>query len=153
MPSIEQSVEISATPETVWSILGDPSKVPKLVPDIISNEVDPPGTVTVGQKGHAIGKMAGRRTEFFTEVSEAVPNKKLVIKQRPGGLFTEFMSAVTLEPSKKGTRASQVMRYETSMGYLGKAISTIVANRFIKKNVKAYLSNLKELAELKEMPK
>ncbi len=153
MPRIEDSVEISATPETVWSIAADPSMLPKLVPDVISSEVDPPGMSAVGQKGHFIGKMAGRKVEMFTEVAEAVPNKKLVFRQRPGGLFTEFTNTVSLEPSKKGTRVKQEFQFETSMGYLGKAISAIVANRTIKKNSKAYLSNLRELAELKEMPK
>ncbi len=153
MPRIEDSAEISATPGTVWSVIADPSMLPKLVPDIISSEADPAGMATVGQKGHFIGKMGGRRVEIFTEVAEVVPNRKVVFRQRPGGLFTEFTNTVSLEPSKKGTRVSQELRYETSMGYLGKAISALVANRTIKKNSKAYLSNLKELAELKEMPK
>jgi hypothetical protein len=39
------------------------------------------------------------------------------------------------------------------MGYLGKALSGILVNRFIRKNAKAYLANLKEIAELREMPK
>jgi len=39
------------------------------------------------------------------------------------------------------------------MGYLGKALNGILVNRFVRKNAKAYLQNLKEIAELKEMPK
>jgi len=153
MPNVEQTVEISASPETVWGILANPAMVPKLIPDVVSNESDPPGMVSVGQKGHAIGKMVGRRVEFFTEVTEVQPNRKLVITQRPGGLFTTFSETVNLEPSKKGTRATQRLQYDVSMGYLGKALSVLVAKRVINKNAKAYLANLKELAELKEMPK
>ncbi len=153
MPTIEQTVDVAAPVETVWSIVTDPTLLPKLVPDIISNESDPPGMVHVGQKGHAVGKIAGRRTEFFSEVTEVVPNKRVVISQRPGGLFKTFSSTVTLEPSKKGTRASQKFQYEASMGYLGKALSALLVNRTINKNAKAFLVNAKELAELKEMPK
>ena len=153
MPDVEQTLDIAAPLEAVWSILADPTFIPKLVPDIVSNEVDPPGMITLGQKSHSIGKMAGRKVEFFTEATEVVPNKKIVITQRPGGLFKTFSSSVILEPSKKGTRASQVFRYEVSMGYLGKALSGLVVKRFVNKNAKAFLTNLKELAELKEMPK
>jgi uncharacterized protein YndB with AHSA1/START domain len=153
MPTVEQTVDIAAPVETVWSILADPALIPKLIPDIISNESEPAGTVTVGQKGHAIGKMGGRRTEFFTEVTEVVPNKKIVIAQRPGGLFKTFTSTVALEPYKKGTRATQEFHYEASMGYLGKAFSAIFVNRTINRNAKAYLTNAKELAELRELPK
>jgi uncharacterized protein YndB with AHSA1/START domain len=153
VPTIEQTVDIAAPLETVWNIVADPTLLPKLVPDIISNESEPSGMAAVGQKGHAVGKIGGRRTEFFSEVSEVIPNKKIVISQRPGGLFKTFSSTVTLEPSKKGTRASQEFRYEPSMGYLGKALSTLLVNRSINKNAKAFLVNVKELAELRELPK
>ena len=153
MPTIEQTVDIAAPVETVWNIVADPTLLPKLAPDIISNESEPSGLAAVGQKGHAVGKIGGRKTEFFSEVTEVVPSKKLVISQRPGGLFKTFSSTVTLEPSKKGTRATQKFHYEASMGYLGKALSAILVNRTINKNAKAFLVNVKELAELRELPK
>lgn len=153
MPTVEQTVDIAAPLETVWNIIADPTLAPKLMPDIISVEFEPAGTVTVGQKGHAIGKMGGRKTEFFTEATEVVPNKKIVLSQRPGGLFKTFSSTVTLEPSKKGTHATQKFLYEASMGYLGKALGTVFVNRTINRNAKAYLVNVKELAELRELPK
>ncbi len=153
MPTVEQTVDIAAPIETVWSIVTDSTIVPKLVPDIISNESDPPGMAVLGQKGHAIGKIGGRRTEFFSEVTELVPNKKIVLSQRPGGLFKKFSSAVTLVPSKRGTLATQKFEYEASMGYLGKALSAILVNRTVNKNAKGFLVNVRELAELKEMPK
>ena len=153
MPTVEQTVDIAAPIESVWNKVADPSLVPKLAPDIISNVSEPPGMAVVGQKGHAIGKIGGRRTELFSEVTELVPNKKIVISQRPGGLFKTFSSTVMLEPSKKGTRATQKFVYETSMGYLGKAISTIIVNRTVNRNAKGFLVNVKELAELRELPK
>ncbi len=152
MPIIEQTVEISASPQTVWSIVADPSYFPKLIPDVISNEVNPPGMATVGQKSHVIAKLAGRKVEAFGEATEVVPNKRLVTRQRPGGLFKTFSATTTLEPTKKGTRATQSLEYEVSMGYLGRVLSGLVVNRFIRKNAKASLANLKEIAELKEMP-
>ena len=153
MPKIENTVEIAASPETVWSIVVDPSYIPKLAPDIISVEVDPPGMSTVGQKSHATGKIAGRKVEFFTEVVEVEPNRKLVIRNRPGGIFKTFSASTILEPTKKGTRATNTSDYEVSMGYLGKLLSKLVVDRAVRRNVNLLLKNLKELAELKGMPK
>jgi len=153
MPTVERRVDIAASPQTVWGILSDPSLITKLVPDILTNEVNPPGMATLGQKAHAVGKIAGRKVEFFTEVTEVQPTKKIVFSNRPGGLFKSFQSATTLEPSKKGTRATTVNTFEASLGYLGKVLTILVVNRSVKKNSDAYLSNLKEIAELKEMPK
>jgi hypothetical protein len=82
-----------------------------------------------------------------------VPNKKIVISQRPGGLFKTFSSTIMLEPTKKGTRATQKFNYEASMGYLGKALSSVIVNRTINKNAKGFLVNVRELAELRELPK
>ena len=153
MAKIEGTIEIAASPETCWGVIADPTYFSKLVPDVISNIVDPPGLATVGQKFHAIGRMAGRRVEFLGETTEVEPNRKLVSRQRPGGLFKSFTASTLLEPTKKGTRASQVFEYEVSMGYLGKIINKLVAERTIRKNANSYLTNLKEIAELKEMPK
>ncbi len=153
MPIFEQTVDIAAPVETVWSIIADPTLFPKLVPDIISNTAEPPGMATVGQKFHSVGKIGGRRAELFSEITEVVPKKKIVRTGRPGGLLKTSSNTLTLEPSKIGTRVNQKLEFEPSLGYLGKAITAVFANRTFKKNAKAYIANLKELAELKELPK
>ena len=42
MPAFERSIEIAASPETVWKIAADQSLVPKIFPDTISVNADPP---------------------------------------------------------------------------------------------------------------
>jgi carbon monoxide dehydrogenase subunit G len=153
MSKIEKTVEISASPETVWSIIADPTYFTKLVPDLISYEVDPPGMAVVGQKAHGTGKLAGRKVEIFSEITEVVPNRRIVTRQRPGGLFKTFQGTSSLEPTTRGTHATSSLEYEPSMGYLGKVLSKVVVGRVLRKNVNASLANLKEIAELKEMPK
>ena len=93
------TVEISASPERVWNIIAHPTNLPKLAPYVLSSEFDPPGLMTVGAKGHAIGRMAGRKVEVFAEVMEAEPSRRLALKQRPGGLLKSLSTTVTLEPS------------------------------------------------------
>ena len=152
MPTFERSIEIAASPETVWNIVADPSLVPKIFPDVISATSDPPGMAQVGQKVSVTAKVAGRRIQTTTENTEVVPNKKLVIKQVPGGFMKTFVSTISLEPSKKGTKVSFETEYEASAGYLGKVLGVLVVNRTVKKNLEVSTENVKELAELKELP-
>jgi len=42
--------------------------------------------------------------------------------------------------------------YQASAGYLGKFLSVLVVNRTVKKNLELSMKNVKELAELKELP-
>jgi len=149
---VKGTVEISASPERVWNIIAHPTNLPKLAPYVLSSEFDPPGLMTVGAKGHAIGRMAGRKVEVFAEVMEAEPSRRLALKQRPGGLLKSLSTTVTLEPTPKGTLATEEFQFEVSMGHLGKALSGLVVNRSIRKNAIDYLKNLKEIAELRETP-
>jgi uncharacterized protein YndB with AHSA1/START domain len=78
-------MEIAASPERIWSIIANPANLPRLAPYVISNEFDPPGLMTKGAKGHAVGKMAGRKVDVYAEVAEAEPNKKLALSRDPVG--------------------------------------------------------------------
>ena len=147
MPTIRKTMEIAATPEKIWSIIANPANLPKLAPYVISSEFDPPGLMTKGAKGHAIGKMAGRKVDVYAEVAEAEPNKKLALRQRPGGVLKFLASTVTLESTEKGTLATEVFEFEVALGALGRALSGLVVERSIRKNAGEYLENLKKIAE------
>ena len=152
MPTFERSIEIAASPETVWKIAADPSLIPKVFPDVISATTDRPGLAQVGQKVTVTAKVAGRRVQATTENTEVIPNKKLVLKQLPGGFMKTFVNTYTFEPTNKGTRMTSKAEYEASAGYLGKFLSVFVVNRTVKKNLELSVKNVKELAELKELP-
>ncbi len=152
MPTFERTIEIAAPPETVWKIAADPTLTPKIFPDAISVTAEPPGMAHVGQKVTVTAKIAGRRVQQTGETTEVVPNKKLVLKGVPGGFVKTLVDTLTFEPTKNGTRATAKAQYEASAGYLGKVLSVLVVNRTIKKNLEARMHNLKELAELKELP-
>jgi carbon monoxide dehydrogenase subunit G len=152
MPTFETSIEIAASPETVWSIIADPSHATKVMPDLISVTTDPPGMAQLGQKVTMTAKVAGRKVQTIGEYTEVIPNKKLASKGLPGGFLKSMVSSTTLEPTKKGTRVTMKTEYEASAGYLGKVLSVLVVNRAMKKNLQVSGYNLKELAELKELP-
>ncbi len=152
MPTIERSIEITATPQTVWSILSDPSLTPKLFPDVVSIRSDPPGLAAIGQKNIFVAKVGGRRTEATFETTEVMPNQKLSLRQISGGLLKKYVSTTTLSPTKKGTNATTKVDYDVAAGFLGRILSVALVNRTVRNNVLASSKNLKELAELKEMP-
>jgi uncharacterized membrane protein len=152
MPTFERSIEIAASPETVWNIIRDNSLIPKVMPDVISVTTDPPGMAQVGQKVTVTAKAAGRKVQTTNEATEVIPNKKIVWKALPGGFLKSMVLEFTLEPTKKGTRLAGKSEYEASAGYLGKALSVLLMNRTIKKNLQVSTDNYKELAELKELP-
>jgi carbon monoxide dehydrogenase subunit G len=149
---IAGSIQIAASPETVWSILLDRENEFKFYPNLVSHQIDPPGLAVLGQKSHSIGKMGGMKVETFTEIAELEPNKKLVFRGRPRGLLKSFTQTITLEPTQTGTSVGQSGDIEVSMGRLGTVLSKLVVDRTIRKNLDVFLKSLKELAELKESP-
>ncbi len=71
MSKIEKSVEISASPEKIWSIVADWNYSSKLTSDVLSTDVDPPGVAAAGQKIHQVARVGGRKIDLFGEVVEA----------------------------------------------------------------------------------
>jgi carbon monoxide dehydrogenase subunit G len=152
MPTVERSIEIAATPQTIWSVLGDPSLVPKIFPNVISVKTDPPGMAHVGQKNTLLVHVGGRRSQAIIETTEVVPDKKLSVRQTSGGMLKKYDSTTTLTPLKKGTKLTTTVDYEVAAGFLGRILSATLVNRTVRNNILTSAKNLKELAELKEMP-
>ncbi len=147
LPTIKRELEIGAPPEKIWDIISDPANLHRLAPYVVSIDLNPPGPYVKGAKGHAIGKIPGRTVEVYAEVAEAEPNKKLALRQRPGGILKLLSSSLTLEPTKKGTLVREEFQFEVAMGALGKALGGLLVERSIKKNAEEYLENLKEMVE------
>jgi carbon monoxide dehydrogenase subunit G len=145
---IQSVVEIAATPEAVFDVLTNPAYITKIIPDAISAEVDPPGRSAVGQRCHLVAKAERRKIDIFWEVIEVIPNRKVVSIQRPGGIFNSFWQATTLEPRGGKTEAKTIFEYELSLGYIGKVLNVVLAEKLISENLAAYSSMVKELSEL-----
>jgi carbon monoxide dehydrogenase subunit G len=152
MPTLERSAEVAASPETVWGILVDPTYIPKLYPDILTAVPNEPGLAKVGTTVAMVGKIAGRKINVDTEVTEMETNSKLVVRTLPGGIMKKYLSTTSLEPTKRGSKVTVKVEYEAAAGYLGKALSVLVVNRTIRNNILKSLQNLKEISQLKSLP-
>ncbi len=153
MTRVESVVEIEAPVATVWSVLTDPTYINKLYPDIISAQAEPPGPFFVGQKHHMVGRAGRRKLEVFAEPTEIDPEKKLVTRNSPGGLFKSFEETVLTKPFGKGTEVRASFEYEISMGYVGKVFNLLVLERTVGDNLRGYTKNLKDISELLPLPK
>jgi len=152
MPTLEKTVVIAAAPEIVWSIVADPSFVPKLYPHVIAVTPAHSRIATVGKSVTITAKVAGRRMLASLEATEVVPNKKFSYKHLPDGFLDRYLCSIVLEPTKKGTKLTESVDYQAHAGYLGKTMSSLVMHRIVKQNVLESLKNIKEIAELEEAP-
>jgi uncharacterized protein YndB with AHSA1/START domain len=145
MPTLEKSVEIDAPPEVVWSIVADPSFVPKLYPHIIAVTPGHSRIASVGKSVTITAKIVGRKMLASLVATEVVPSKRFSYKHLPDGFLDKYLCSIVLEPTKKGTKVTETTEYEAHAGKL-------VVHRLVKENVLASLKNLKEIAELEEHP-
>ncbi len=152
MPRIHSVTEIDASPQAVYEVLTNTAYIIKIFRDAISVDVDPPGRSVVGQKYHMVGKAGRRKFDINLEVTELVPDKKVVTMQRPGGIFNSFWQCTTLEPRGGKTEAKTIFEYELSLGYIGRALNVILVKRLISENLEAYSKMVKELSELIPLP-
>lgn len=152
MPILEKTVEIEAPPETVWSIVADPSFVPKIYPHIVAVTPSHSRIATVGKSVTVTAKAAGRKFLASLETTEVIPNRRFSYKHLPDGFLNRYLCTISLEPSKKGTSLTEYVDYEAHAGYLGKTVSKIFVHRLVKQNVLESLKNIKEIAELETEP-
>jgi carbon monoxide dehydrogenase subunit G len=152
MQKIEHIIEITASPDAVWEILTDSSYLPKLYPDALSTQVDPPGRSHVGQMYTTLSRVGRRKVEVLSELTQLEPKSKLVTRSRQGGIFKFFEQSVTMQPSGSGTRVRMTFEYEYAMGLVGKVLNAVLIERLLRDNLDAYAANLKEICELLPMP-
>jgi len=150
LPRIEKSFEIEAGPDKIWSIIADRQGIPKLQPNVVRVEVDPPGLASIGQKFIFTYKIWRRELKVFGEYVDVVPNRVLRSRQLPQGLFKGFEDTMQLDGSDHLTRITTILTYQLGMGVLGRFLGILFVNRAIRKDAANYWRNVRKLAELSE---
>lgn len=152
MELLEHTIEISATPAEVYNVLTDTSLIIKIFRDAVSVVAEPPGRSVVGQKYRMVGRVGRRKIDILLQVTELVPESKIVTTQIPGGIFKSFRQCTILKPWGTGTECLTTFEYELSLGYIGKVLNAVLVERLIRENLEAYSDAVKELSELLPMP-
>ena len=141
---IEISGEINRPVEEVFAYSTDPAKTPEWKSSVLESRAEPPGPIRVGSKIHTVARIFGRRIESITEVTELVPNKKLV--QKTNSPFP-FEMTYLAEPTATGTKVA-VEAVAKPGGFF--KLAEPVLGRLAKKQGQAELDTMKAMLEARE---
>ncbi len=134
----EDAFEIDSPRWTVWKVLVDPSYIPKLFPEIITVEMDPPGEIRVGSKAKVYGKIGKIRFEIHLEFPRVDTEACLMSRQLPGGLFRAFSQAVYLEAVGMTTRVRTSFEFALDPEYAAKVTDVSLFEQTVTNNLHAY---------------
>ncbi len=147
MLKVEISCEIRRPVEEVFAYATDPAKTPEWKTSVLESRAEPVGPMRVGTQIHTVMRLLGRRIEGTAEVTELVPNRKLVQKTK-----FPFPVEVTClaEPTSAGTKVTATAVAEPG-GFFKLAESLLV--RIAKTQGHAELQTMKRLLEAREPAK
>ena len=141
MVKVERSILINAPVEKVFSYISDPNNELESIPSITDiRDVTGEG---VGRKWGWSYKMVGFNLKGESEVTEYIPNQRLVTKSK-GGIVSTW--TYTFNPENGGTRMNVVVEYTIPIPVLGKVGERMVLNR-TEREADLAMTNTKESLE------
>ena len=141
MAKVERSILINAPVEKVFSYISDPNNELESIPSITDiRDVTGEG---VGRKWGWSYKMVGFNLKGESEVTEYIPNQRLVTKSK-GGIVSTW--TYTFNPENGGTRMNVVVEYTIPIPVLGKVGERMVLNR-TEREADLAMTNTKESLE------
>ncbi len=144
MARIEESIEINAAPEKVWSLVTW-DRVPEWYDSIKKVEWTSKGKMEVGATVHVVSEIAGVRGEWNAEIAEFV-DKQIVSWRTTSGNPTIIYRA-TLDSTRTGSKITTAFDYELPYSVLGKIIDKLRVHKAMEKEAKRALQKMKVAAE------
>lgn len=133
---------VDAPPEKVFALLGDLTRAPEWVPDLISVEKLGDGPVGVGTRYHEVVKMGSQTSEAELEVTDYDPPRLFAHKGR-GGPST-FTGRFVMEPDGDGTRVTH--EYTVQLSGFAKLMTPFITG-WVRKNSEAAADNVRRLMD------
>jgi uncharacterized protein YndB with AHSA1/START domain len=143
MAKVERSIQINAPVEKVYDYLVDPNNLPEIWPSLVEVkdiQRSPGGEVSSYKWTY---KMAGMRFEGTTEITELVPNQRLIIKDSGGIQGTR---TTTIQPVDDGTRLAVEQEYTVPVPLLGRLAEPFILKQN-ENEADVFLANLKARME------
>ena len=141
MAKVERSIHINAPVEKVFSFIGDPKNELESIPSITDiRDIKGEG---VGQKWSWSYKMVGISLKGESEVTEYIPNQRLVHKSK-GGITSTW--TYTFKSEGGGTRLNVTVEYIIPVPVLGKVGERLVLQR-TEREADLAMTNIKERLE------
>ena len=141
MAKVERTITLNVPVEKVFSYISDPNNELDTIPSITDiRDVTGEG---VGQKWGWSYKMVGISLKGESEVTEHIPNQRLVHKSK-GGIESTW--TYTLDSVNDGTRMNLVVDFTIPIPVLGKVGERMVLNR-TEREADLAMTNIKERLE------
>lgn len=141
---IESSIEISASPQNVWSLITW-DRVPEWYNTIKKVTWTSKGRMEVGATVHVLSDIAGVKGEWDAEITEFVNNQSLSWRTTSGN--PTIIYHATLVPSKTGAKVTTAFDYELPYSILGKIIDKLRVHKVMEKEAESALQKIKDEAE------
>ncbi len=144
MTRIQKSIDINAPKEKIWSFVNW-DKVPEYYNSIKRIQWTSEPKMRVGSTVRVFSEMAGRKEEFDTEITEWIPNEKVVWRTTSGNMPGEYTA--TLVPSSAGFKITTSFDYTMPFSVVGKLIDKLSFKKYMDNEATEALQRMKELAE------
>jgi uncharacterized membrane protein len=144
MARIEESIEINAPKEKIWSLV-DWNRVPEWYTSIKKVAWTSAEKMQSGATVRVFSEMMGRKEEFDTIVTEWMPNEKVVWRTTSGNMPGEFIA--TLNPTNAGFKVTTSFDYELPYSVIGKLIDKLRFQKYMQQEAKTALQRMKAAAE------
>lgn len=146
---LRQSITIAADPAGVWPYLIDPVLQAAWNPKIVSIDRDVDGPVEIGDRFTMLYRMSGKDNLSQVEVTQVVPNERLVFQHRlaldKGEQQAEEIFELT--PERNGTALTHTINLSDTGIPLPFRILIWLIMRFGKDVGPKYLETLKQMIE------
>jgi uncharacterized membrane protein len=142
VPRIEESIHIDRPVSDVFAFATDPANQTLIAANMIAFDVD--GPMEKGARPEGVTKVAGRRVEWTSEVTEFEQDRRMEIRSLEAPM--DFHITWTYEPDGDGTRVGFVQEVPSVGGFFGRMSDPLVTKLY-GRDVRANLENLKLLLE------
>lgn len=144
MTILQNQITIKASPEAVWQVLSDLSRLEKYDPVVTRSELLDTVAQGLGAKRHCQTKNGW----FREEVSEWQPYERLAFTLFDCNLpMKDLKHAYRLEAVRNATRVSQTMTYTMKYGWLGKLMDVLMVRKQSDKGIKLFFQGLQQEVE------
>jgi uncharacterized membrane protein len=141
---IEQTIEMKATPQKVWSLINWDT-VPKFFESVKRVEWTSKEHNQVGATLHFTSEMAGVKSEADAEITEWTANEKASWRTTSGNPTMIFTA--NLAPTQEGTKVTFAVDYEVPYSVLGKVLDKLRIRKAMEKDAENALKKMKAMAE------
>jgi uncharacterized protein YndB with AHSA1/START domain len=145
MTAIVESIEISRSPEDVFSYVTEPSHLPEWQESVVSVRRDGDGSITEGSRVVVTRRMGRATREMTAELAELNPPSSWAVRGIDGPVRGNVKGRI--EPLDDGTRSRVTIQLDFEGHGIGKLLVPLVVRKQAQKEVPRNLQKLKERLE------